>query len=502
MDEDAPFNVSLNGDVDLATVEEFYPLADFSIERLGGTLAVNATANGQLNTPEEAQFDGELSLSQGELKFTDVPRPIETIAVDATANQNLITINTFSFNAAQSNFTMKGQIREPLDVENRTMDLTTDLFFDLASIKDFYPIDEDTLQLRGELTAQAVLKGNAEEIERAVQTGSINLKNGFIDYQRFGQPIEDITLASKLQGNQISISNASFKAGQNDLSMSGSVTNYISENPVIDLQIKGNAQFAELQNYYDLQPAISELTGSGRLDLGVSGPVQEPQNMVFNGTAVVKNVNMSGDSLVQPVRHLNGELSMSSKSVDLTGLSFNLGSSDLAISGSLQNYMQYLSTAENRGTTPNLTGNFESTRFDVDELIDWEDTTSGGPIPIHLPDLNSSVSASIDSLIVTGVTMNNLKAQAGTTPTQVKLDRASIDMFDGTATGSFTWNVPRPDLTNLNFQGELNGLNIDAFFREYQILGEKSNFHEHVSGSFNANVDYYSELKRIPGTGY
>ncbi|MDR8391717.1 AsmA family protein [Aliifodinibius sp. S!AR15-10] len=494
LNEDAPFSLDLNGDVDLATVDQFYPLGDFSIERLGGKLSVNATASGRLNKPEEAQFNADVSLANGLLKYSDVPNPIENISINAKANQDLVTINSFGLNAAQNKLSLKGQVRNPLDEANRTVDLTTDLFFDLASIKNFYPIDEDTLQLRGELTANATLKGNAEEIERAIQSGSVNLQNGYIAYQKIGEPIENITLNSNLQGNRISISNASFRTGKNDLKLSGSVTNYLGENPVLDLRVQGNAQFAEIQNYYDLRPAINELTGTGQLDLSVQGALQEPENMRFNGRAVVNNVNMSGDSLGQPVSNLNGELKLSPKSVDLTGLSFKLGSSDLNLGGSLQNYMEYLELAENRATTPNLTGTFKSSLFNMDELIDWEDTTEASPIPIELPDLTSSVTANIGTLIITGVKMTNLEAQAGTTPTQIKLDRAFIELFEGTATGSFVWNVPQPDRTNLNFKGELDSLNINAFFREFPVMGEKSKFHEHVTGAFSANISYYSEL--------
>ncbi|MFH5884908.1 AsmA-like C-terminal region-containing protein [Halalkalibaculum sp. DA3122] len=494
LSDEAPFSAKINGDVDLGTVEQFYPLGEFSIDQLGGTLTVNAVANGRLDQPEAATFNGDLNLSEGLLKYADVPRPIENISIDATASQDLLTINSFSLNAAQNRLSLQGQITEPLDEANRSVDLTTDLYFDLASIKEFYPIDEDTLQLRGELTAQAILKGSTGQIEQAVQSGSIELNNGYIAHKQLGQPLEDITLNSTLEGNRLSVTRASFRSGQNDLSLSGTVTDYLSENPVIDLRVQGNAQFAEIQHYYDLRPTISELTGSGQLDLSVRGPLQTPENLIFNGSATVNDVNMSGDSLGQPVNNLNGVLKLTPKSVDLTGLSFDLGSSDLHLEGSLQNYMEYLKLKEDRTATPALSGNFQSDHFNMDELIDWEDTTAATPIPIELPDLTSSVTANIRTLVITGVTMNNLEAQAGTTPTRITLDRASIELFDGTASGSFIWEVPQPDRTNLNFKGQLEGLDLDAFFREYQVLGEKNNFHEHVTGSFSADIDYYSEL--------
>ena len=131
--------------------------------------------------------------------------------------------------------------------------------------------------------------------------------------------------------------------------------------------------------------------------------------------------------------------------------------------------------------------------LNLDELINWEDTTTA-PTPIELPDLNSSVTANIDTMIVTGVTMYNLQAEANTTPKQITMNKGSLQLFDGEVTGSFTWDVPQPDRTMITFNGSLDSLQADAFFSEYQVLGEKSKFHQYITGSFSADVEYYSEL--------
>jgi len=216
--------------------------------------------------------------------------------------------------------------------------------------------------------------------------------------------------------------------------------------------------------------------------------------MKLNGQLTAKAVNMDGDAMVQPLKDLNGELSLSPNAVDLSKLNFNLGSSDFLLSGSLEDYMEYLKAKEDRSTTPHLSGSYKSEMLNVDELINWEDTTAAEPIPIHLPDLNSSVTAEISKMIVTDVPMQNLQAQASISPTQITLEKATVELFDGEASGSFTWEVPEPDRTMITFSGSLDSLQAEAFFREYPILGKDSELHKYLSGAFTANVDYYSEL--------
>ncbi len=459
-----------------------------------GSLTIDGTLTGALLGDRLPDFDLNMQVGDGYLKYESVPKAIENISVDAHANPSAITINSMSLEAATNTFSMQGIINQPMEEQQRSIDLKTNLKFDLATIKEFYPIDEDTLEMRGMFTANATLKGKADQIERSVQSGSISLTDGFISHKSLGKPIQDITLQSNLNGPTLSIDNASFQTGDNNLSASGTVNNYLGENRSVDLQLNGNADLSQITDYYQLEPTITSLTGSADLDLNMSGQPADPANMQFNGQLTAKGVNMDGEAMVQPLNNLNGELSLSPNSVDLNKLNFNLGSSDFLLSGSLDNYMEYLKAKENRSTTPHLSGSYKSKLLNVDELIDWEDTTATEPIPIHLPDLNSSVTTEISKMIVTDVPMQNLQAKASISPTQITLEKATVELFDGEASGTFTWEVPQPDRTMISFSGSLDSLQAETFFREYPILGKDSELHKYLSGAFTANVDYYSEL--------
>ncbi|MFW6157411.1 MAG: AsmA-like C-terminal region-containing protein [Balneolaceae bacterium] len=494
LEEDAPFTLDLQGDLDLSTIESFYPLEEFNLEELAGVLNMDAEATGTVNAPEEASYSATLRLSDGLLKYAGVDRPVENISIDADATEELVQIRSMSLNAAGNSFSTEGDIEHMLDETRRTLNLRSSLNFDLATIKEFYPIDEDTLEMRGVLEAEVLMQGPADPIEEAVQSGSLSLADGYINYHKYGQPLEEIAFQSTLEDGRISLSEASIRAGGNNLALSGSIADYLSDDPAIDLQMQGRGQFAEIQNYYDLRPAIDSLSGTAELNLNAAGNLQQPESMQFNGNMEVSDLNMNGDSLVQPVTRLNGEMNLDPQSVSLSALNFNLGESDISLSGQLNRYMEYLKEKPDRSVTPDLNGEYRSAFLNVDELIDWEDTTEGAETPIYLPDLNSTVTAEVEEILITGITMTNLNGRATTTPEKIELEEASVELFDGTARGSFIWNVPRPDYTDITFSGELDSLQAESFFREYAVLGPESDFHEYVSGAFSAEVDYYSEL--------
>ncbi|TYP91960.1 AsmA-like C-terminal region [Fodinibius salinus] len=490
------FSLDIDSDVNLSTINNFYDISQFDIEQLDGQLSVNGTANGNTSNPEEANFDAAISLSNGGLTYADVNKPIENITIDAQASQSKIDINKLAMEAASNTISIQGDINQPLKEEQRSIDLTANLQFDLGTVKDFYPISEDTMRLDGMFTANATLKGKATQIENAVQSGSISLTNGFIEHKTLAKPLQDITLQSDLSGSTISISKASFRTGNNGMSASGTISNYLSDNKTVDLRLEGQADLSQITEYYDLNPTITKLTGNADLNLRASGAPGDPANMQFNGKLTANGINMQGEALTQPVKNLNGKLTLSPAKVSLDALNFNLGSSDISLNGSLNDYMAYLKAEKDRDTTPHLTGSYKSKLLNVDELINWEDTTttSNEPVPIHLPDLTSSVTAEISKLVITEVTMKNLEAKASTTPKQIKLNSASVQLFGGQANGSLIWNIPQPDRTNLSFNGSLDGMQVNTFFEEYQVLGENSKFHEYVSGNFSANVNYATEL--------
>lgn len=498
LDEDAVFSVSFDGDVDLATVSQFYPIEELGIQDLRGLLAADLTADGRIDLPEDASFDGNFVLTDGSLQYVDVPKPIEQINAKVQASQDRVVIEESGFRAASNRFSMNGSVSNPLDEENRSIDLSAVLNFDLATIKDFYPIDEDTLQIRGQFDANVTLRGAADpdQMEQLLQRSTFQLQDGYIAHRDLGRPLEDIVLEAEASGASLSISTARFTSGQNSLAMNGSVTNYLDDEPLIDLTFDGNALFSDISTYYSLEPWISELTGDATMNVNVRGQAGDPRNLALNGSLQVQNVSAIGDSIPLPVTGLNGNLTITPDKMTLENFQMNYGSSDIGLEGEITNYMGFLEeTHEGTSTMPAISGSYNSRLLNMDELIDWEEETDPNePVPIDLPPMTSTVSAEIDTLIFFGISITNISGNGRTTPEAIILEDLFASLFEGTANGSLKWSVPSPDRTNLSFEGSLDTLAAGMFFRDTGFLGEDSQFHEYITGQFSTDISYFTEL--------
>lgn len=495
LDEDASFTLDANGDINLATVSSFYPIEDVGIERLSGQLNLDATANGRMDDLENAQFSGQFMLTDGNLKYADVPNAIEAINAQIEADQNRIDIAESGFTAASNEFKLSGTILNPLDEDQRTVDVVSNINFDLATIKNFYPIDEDTLQMRGKLIAEVALKGHPDpdQLETILQRGTIDLTNGYIAHKSLTNPIEDFTFRAQAQGRELTISEARFTNGENQLAMTGSVRDYLSDEPNIDLTFDGNAAFSSIASYYSLEPMIQELTGNAVLNLNVRGPVGNMQNIALDGSLEVDNVSARGDSLPLPITQLSARMNANPNQMNLEQFSMNFGESDIHLEGSLQNYMSFLATESS--SRPSVNGTYTSTLLNIDEMIDWEEETDDEPIPINLPELTASVRTEIDRLQIFGLNITNLTGNARMTPNDIGVSNATAQLFSGEATGEMEWTVSEPLNTNISFSGNLDSLQAKEFFRDTGFLGPKSTIHQYVTGTFSADIEYSAQLQ-------
>ncbi|MCA1803280.1 MAG: hypothetical protein LC662_12585 [Rhodothermaceae bacterium] len=387
---------------------------------------------------------------------------------------------------------MTGVINEPMNEERSSFDLSAALNLDLATIGDFYPISADTLEMRGKLNFDGKAAGRTADAENATVNGTLTLRDGYIRYHEFPQPIEDIVFESQIRGNTINITGSSLRSGSNRLAITGSVTDYMADSPGMNLQLNGTADLAEINDFYSLEEYVNHIVGKAEMNLRVTGRTGDIENLSFNGSFNLRDGAISADSLPQPITDLNTTLTFSDKNVQVTSFVMNMGASDFSLSGTLSDYMAL--AAENTTTPSTLTGTYRSRLLNIDELYDWDaEAPDDEEYPIELPNLKSVMQAEIDEMIMLGVSITNVKGQIETDPNKVSFRNTVADLFDGKISGEMAWNVPQPERTEVVFNGKMEDVRIEAFFEEFSPIG-KSTFHKYMSGGFNLETTYRTWL--------
>ncbi|TVQ67835.1 MAG: AsmA family protein [Balneolaceae bacterium] len=504
LSDSAPLHLDLNADIDLGTAALFYPLSNHRIDELGGQLSLSGELSGNLHDPDSFTLSGLLKLEDGMLKFEDVPGRIEDFFFHAEASEERLFIHESGFRSGQNLFTLSGLISNPMSEQSRELDLKSSLRFDLESLRTFYPIDEDTLQMRGLLKSEIHLRGNPQrdDPERLLQQSRITVEGGYLFHIRLNQPIEELVFRAEGDGRRLAISEAGFRSGSNRLSFHGTLLEYLGDNPYADLTFDGLASLSSIAEIYSFEPWIQQLEGDAEMTIRSRGRIQEISTLELDGSLTVNSVSASGDSLFLPVTGLSGELTVTPEQMTLQDFRMFYGSSDIQLEGSVSDYMLFFRESNvnafndiyDTNVYPAINGIFKSNHLNFDELIDWDAEKSDDPYPVHLPNLTANTDIEITGITLFGLEIRDLHGTGTLSREKLALNRASARLFDGKATGSMTWNTTLPLATSVAFEGALEGVTAENFLRDTGFLGKNSTLYRYISGELNTRFQYQSKL--------
>jgi hypothetical protein len=479
-------------DLDLGTVKDFYDVRQAGIEQMRGKLNVDADIDAPLSDLANGRFDAGLLLKEGFLKYADVSRPFEDIFIEVQTTRERMLIEDFRARAGDNRLSLTGSVMHPLDTNRTSFDVGFDFYADLATIKEYYPISDDTLAMRGKMTAQGVAKGTYRDIDKTNASGSMELSDGYLAYKTLGsRPFEDIRFSGTISNQRILLKEASLRAGSNRVNASGTITNYLGNNPISDITIRTTFNLAEASDFVPLDPQIKSLQGQAISNLTLKGPMYSFEDLHFVGDLDLNNVSVDHDSLPKPITGLQAKLKFTEQQATLDLLKFNIGSSDVDINGSMSRYMALFSDKPN-STPAELVGNFRSRFLNVDEIYPM--SGSEDEVILVLPNVNSRLTAIIDSMVVFASPVTNLNTTLESTPKRIIMRNGSFNLFGGSIRGAFTFDVLNPRASLLDFAGILQDIRIEAFFRDFPVFGKNTRIHEFVSGGINFDTNYKTAL--------
>lgn len=457
-----------------------------------GAFTLEGWIRGPLSEGEIPPFDLTATIEDGSLQHPDLDTPLEQIQLNLRATPDQVTISEFRARALENRIQAEALIDQPLS-DDAPFTFSLESEADLGTVHRFYPLSENGIErLEGILSLQASGEGRMDDPESTRFETRFTLEGGALQLADVLDPIEEIEADVEANQDRILLHNTSLQLGGNQLQLTGEISEPLAEEPTMDLNIEGLGQLPEIHRYVPLEPWINELEGTARMDIRLTGPMKDPAAVALNGSMNLSDVAMRGDSLSLPVTRLNGELQATPQQLDLTQFGMYYGRSDFSIQGTVDRYMGILGEHETESTMPAIRGSYHSRLLDMDEMIDWEEESE--EILIELPSMTADVDARIDSLVIFETEITDIQGSGHLRPDQLRVQEATAQLLGGSARGNLVWEVPQPNRTRIRFEGGLDELQVDAFFREFPMFGENSRVEQYVTGAFSADVDYDSEL--------
>lgn len=225
LEDRARFEFRTQIDMDLGTVESFYPVSDLGVQ-LAGKLDLNALTSGLVDDIQTAQVNAEVSIVDGMLRYTELPHPIMDVQLVMNATRNRIQIRQFRARAIDSIFEADGSITEFLDPDRTSFTLRMNTALDLTTIPKFYPVNPDSLQVAGYIAFNGTASGRISDIENVRFDGRAEMKELSVTGVYLPATITNATGRLQFTDKDVRLSDFTMNLGASDYHLDGRLTDW------------------------------------------------------------------------------------------------------------------------------------------------------------------------------------------------------------------------------------------------------------------------------------
>lgn len=430
--------------------------------------------------------------------------------------------NTYSF---KENTGYINQL--PLEFDGFVQLVNDHQFFDLhfktptSSFKNAFALlpkqyagDLKRIETQGNFEVNGIVNGILSDKSIPTFDIQISSKNALFKYADFPKSVKKINIDSKIvnkTGNikdtYIAVNKLNFKIDEDIFSANGSIRN-ITTNPNINLAAKGTINLNNIGKVYPT-PLKEELTGVLKTDITTDfdfNAVKKGnyQNIKNAGEITIHDFKYTSKEVAHPFFISKAAILFNSNSIKLNKFEAKTGTSDLSITGDLENFYGFIFKEEV------LKGNFilNANNLKVADFVNQDkssDSTEGSRLKIP-PFLEVKFIANAKKVVYDDIHLSNVFGTVFIQDETVILKNLKSDVFGGNI--AFNGNVSTKEATSkFKMDLDLKKIDIDASFGSLEMLKSIAPIGKTIEGKMNStltvsgalNEDMTPNLKSISG---
>ncbi|MBC8085405.1 MAG: AsmA family protein, partial [Hymenobacter sp.] len=492
--------------------------AQFKDVEAGGKVAFDGYYKGVQNAVKMPGYGVNLQVKNGTFHYPQLPQAARNINVDLAVDNpsgftNNVKVNVKQFHLDLGTNPIDGNLRidglEPMQLDGRVK-----ANVDLAEMTKVYPVPD--VVLRGKLFVDATARGLYSATQMPVVQAQLNLTNGYVKSKQFPAPIENLALTGTVsnptgQINDTRINIPQFRMLLDGEPLEGRVAAQGVDKPVFDADVKGVVDLTKLTKMFPLDG----MTVTGRLNgnIAAKGKMADIeagryQSVVASGTVQAQNVTYKSPDLPQGVRVTRATATFNNDKIVLQNMAGFVGSSDIAASGTISNYLGYLFTP-GQPLRGNL--NVSSARFNVNEwMVDEVSAkpTAGAAAATKAPAAATQadgvlqipkyfdlvLNSTVGQVVYDNLKLDNVKGTVTVRDQAAILNDLTFNTLGGTfgTTGSYSSkNLAHP---RFNFGLNIKNLNFQNAFNAFNSVKAMVPLADNLEGVFSTNFNVSGEM--------
>ncbi len=451
-----------------------------------------------------ADYDGVRYLSKTKAGLTTM--------LEANLNTWTFTFKDGNLRLNELNITADGFFAMPkegykMDIRFAAKENTFKAF--LSLIPAIYSKDFANLKTSGTMALDGFVKGLYNDV--SMPSFSLNLKvaDGMLSYPGLPGKVSEVNLQASVSNpdgvvdhTTIDVPRMHLSMMQNPVDITLAVRTPVSD-PDIRATIKGTLNLGDIQKIYPLGEKTN-LSGIVKADMAFNGNISAIEKgaydqFIASGYAMADNIDYSGPEVPQAVRISKARFDFAPAYAQLTGLAMNIGKSDLAANGKVENYIPFIMKKNGilKGELK-LTSGF----MDINSLM-----TANSSVPaakdtsaltvVQIPgNMDITMNTSFSRLIYDTYDMKDVSGVIKVQDHKLLLDGLQVQMLGGTVAIKGTYSTLNPDKPLVDMDLQVKNIDVKQASQVFSSIQKFAPIAGKLKGAMSTNLKFKGALKK------
>lgn len=373
----------------------------------------------------------------------------------------------------------------------------------LGLIPEAYSGDINKVETSGDFTVNGVVKGSLTETTIPKFNVEIASNNAMFKYPDLPKAVKNIVIDTHIvnetglmNDTYVNLDKLSFSIDQDVFNVKANIKNF--ENALVNAELKGTINLGNVTKAYPVQLDMP-LSGILKADITTkfdmkSVETSQYQNIQNSGSMSITGFNYEGPELAKPFKINKAAIVFNTSKIQLNEFDAKTGSSDLNVTGALDNFYGFL--FKNQVLKGNF--NMSSNNILVSDFMEpsttttteGKKTTEAVKIPAFL---DCTISAKANTVVYDNL---NLKAVSGTLVIKdeaIALNNLNMGIFGGNI--GLTGNVStKGKVPTFKMDLGLNQVNIAESFTQLDMLKSIAPIAGVIDGKLNSTINLSGNL--------
>ncbi len=502
---------------------------DFSSIETKGLLAFNGMAKGIYDSLSMPAFDLNMKVENAMFKYPDLPTAISNISMDllidnkdGVIDNTIIDLKQFHMDFGNNPIDARARIANLIDYN---MDAKVNGKLNLAELNSMFPMEG--ISMKGQFSIDLEAAGVYDSISGKTPTidAVMLMQEGYIKTEDLPYALEGLAFDAEVKSPTGLMRD--FKAFVKKFTMTMDGEPFKADlvfsnldNYTWDLSASGGMDLEKITKVFPLEGMT--LAGKVNANLTTSGNMADLEaeryaQLPTSGQVSIANFKYMDAELPYDVTISSAKAAFDPKKITLNDYKGTVGKSDMAMVGSISNYIGYL-FGENQTLKGSL--NFSSNLLDLNEFMTeeeptdeqgTEESTSEEPLGVvEVPkDIDFVLSSSINTVAIMDMQMTNAKGDVIVRDGVVNLNGLKFNLLEGQFAVNGTYDPSDKQKPKYDFDLKVDELSAQKAFQTFSIVKSYFPIANKVDGKLSTDFklnglltqEMLPDMKTVTGAG-